>query len=627
MVDVDVTNEILSLSKEGVIAMKELIKLSGMAIAFTGQPVVRKGKEIWKEALVPKGIVNYRDFERVMQDREPDFQEFEEKVDAALLNEAMKKFNIAGYLDENTDPPKLYYAKDKLLSFNLALKEYEVSLLEKEKAGGQRSEEKEGMTESQVENVRENNRTADELFFTNGEQTPFLYSILGEDKKEKINEAQLRSFQRDGLSASEVKRTLDTQEGPSGKDIRLGNENKSLYQILNKTKLTGDAALDRANIAEKIHAEIPQEENFVSLLNNKAICFLDNENHCVFMDLQNYYLKVDKLADGQKERIQSVLSSVSEQKKHIQMDLDMTLPKDFSAKRKEFIQEMYERCIVSPDKEMREDINAIRNFMVVMEDKKELTWKDMLLWKIAQERQFEYAMVKMDAEQIEGIYAAKCSGVPEAYIENMIRYEFSADQIRGAIDFFNHEKNVSIQDLDAVAHEIGEKQGRIKDALIRGYAENESQKKQSFEEVKEKVAEEKIKFMVLDENGTHKVEEFVFDGKAPDHEDESGNKWFEAYQNPYGDRIFVNEDKSEIKYEVRIDSEPLSAVQKGNLEKQGTFYQDQKGIKYYKNKGNLINENGKSVKQLRKPYAAVQRVQKEAENVARNTKKQTGKDR
>ncbi len=627
MVDIDVTDEILSLSKEGVSAMKELIKFAGL-IGYAGWKIWKASEEKKQENNVLSGIVNFKDFEKAAEGQETETIELEKAFDRELLNESMKKFNVAVFLEENSDHPKMHYGKNRLKAVGLALKDYEARLLEKEKAEGQHVEEKEGMTESQAENVRENNRTADQLFYVDEEkkqQVPFLYSILDEVRKDRINEAQLHSFQKDGISGSRIRETLTPPEGLSGKDIRIGEENNSLNQILNKMRLTGDAALDRSSIAEKICAEIP-EGNFISLLNNKAICFLDNEDHFVCMDLENYIMKADSLEEGQKERIQNVFSVISEQKKNIQTDLDMTLPRGFSEERKQFIQEMYECCILSPDI-LKNDANAIRNYMVSLEEKKDLTWKDVLLWEIAQEGQFEYAMIGMDVEQIENIYAAKLSGIPNEYIQHMIRYEFSADQMRGTIDMLNHHRNMSIQNIDALAGEIDGKQERIKAALIRGYTEAETEKKLSFDEVKEKIADEKLKFMAFDELGMSKVSAFVPDRNAPDHQDENGMEWFEAYRNPYGDRIFVNRDKSEIKYEVKMDSEPLTEGQKSQLGKQQAVYQDQKGVKYYKSKGNLINENGRSVKQVKMPYQIRPSAGKEEMNMSKNMRGKTEKDR
>ncbi len=627
MVDIDVTDEILSLSKEGVSAMKELIKFAGL-VGYAGWKIWEASEEKKQENNVLSGIVNFRDFEKATEGQETEVIKLEKTVDRELLNESMKKFDVAVFLEENSDFPKMHYGKNRLKAVGLALKDYEARLLEKERAKGQHAEEKEGMTESQVENVRENNRTADQLFFMDEEkkqQVPFLYSILDEVRKERINEAQLHGFQKDGISGSRIKETLTPPEGLSGKEIKIGEENNSLNQILNKLRLTGDAGLDRSSIAEKICAEIPKG-NFISLLNNKAICFLDNEDHFVCMDLENYIMKADSLEEGQKERIQDIFSVISEQKKNIRTDLDMTLPKGVSEERKRFIQEMYECCILSPDI-LKNDANAIRNYMVSLEEKKDLTWKDVLLWEIAKEGQFEYAMIGMDVEQIENIYAAKLSGIPNEYIQHMIRYEFSADQMRGTIDMLNHHRDLSIQSIDALAGEIDGKQERIKEALIRGYTEAEVEKKLSFDQVKEKITDEKLKFMAFDEVGMSRVESFVPGGNVPDHQDENGVEWFEAYRNPYGDRIFVNGDKSEIKYEVKVDSETLSEGQRSQLGKQQAVYEDQKGVKYYKNKGNLINENGKSVRQIKAPYQIRKPAEKEEMDMSKNMKGKTEKER
>ncbi len=626
MVDIDVTQEILSLSQGGVGALKELLKLSGIILL----PVSGEVKKKVKKVFTPKGIVNFKDFAKVSEGMEIEFRELDKPLDIELLNEAMKKFEIACYLEEDTNVGRIHYTKDKMMYINMALKHYEKRLLEKTKINEQYSEEKEGMTESQAENVRKNNRTADELFFMDGkQQAPFMDSILSEDKKSRINEAQLHAYQQsDKMSASEVKQTLNPPDGLSGKDVHIGGENKSLNQVLNKIRLTGDVSQDRSNIAQKIRREIAEEEGFISLRNDKLLCFRDNDDHLVVMNMEDYTMKVSNLSElpeEKKERVQNLMELICEQKKNIEMDLNMTLPDNFPESRKKFVQEMYECCILHTEIS-KNDVNAIRNFMTLMEDKKELTWKDVLLWEAAKSGQFEYSMVKLDAEQIENIFAAKVSGIPDKYIQYMIRYDFSADQMRGTIDVLREEGNVSMEEMSHLASDIEGRQEKIKEALVKGYTESASERKQTFEDVKDHMANEKFKYMETDEKGISQAAEFVTVGKEPDHVDENG-RWFEAYRNPYGDRIFVNEDKTEIKYEVRVDSETLSPEQKKNLEKQDACYQDAKGVRYYKDRGNLVSENGKTVKQKRMSYQAKEFVQKDAGDINRTAERKADKGR
>ncbi len=639
MVDIDVTQEILSLSQGGVDALKELLKVTGIILMPVSRGAMKLGKWAWDkvqdEVFTPKGVVNHKDFRKVSEGREIVSIKLTNPVDIELLNESMKKFDIAVYLEEGSDVTQVSYTKDKMMYINSALKDYEEKLTEKAKLQEQYSEEKEDMTESQAENVRENNHTADELFFTDAERkqpVPFMNSILDEEKKEKIHEAQLHVHQQnDTMSASEVKQTLNPPEGLSGKDVHIGEENKSLNQVLNKIRLTGDVMQDRAGIAERIRAEISEEADFVSLRNDKTLCFRDNDDHLVVMNLEDYTMKVSDLSglpEEEKERVSNLIKVISEQKKNVETDLDTTLPQDFSLERKKFVQEMYEYCILHTEVS-RQDVNAVRNFMTLKEEnKKELTWKDVLLWEAAKNGQFEYSMIKLDVEQIENVLAAKASGMPDKFIQHMIRYEFSADQMRGTIALLSNQQDVSIEEIDGHANEIEGRQEKIKETLVRGYTENEKEEKQSFADTKDKIADAKLKYMETDKQALGQVAEYVTDGKEPDHEDENG-KWFEVYENTQGNRVFVNEDKTEIKYEVRIDGEALPSDQKNRLEKQGACYQDGKGVKYYKNKDNLVSENGKVVKQKRVPYQAQMQksMQKEAGEAVKKAEKTADKGR
>lgn len=629
MMDVDVTKEMLELSKAGIDAFREMLKLGGIILLPTGEAAIKAAEKGVKHALEQNGLLSYRDFMKRLGQREGEWKDLPEPLDRELLNETLKNNRIPAFLMDG-HPPVLVFPKEDLLGVKIVLKEYEEKISQKNIESSQRSTSFPNMTKLQLESVERNNRQIDEIFNTKGVQTPFMHSLMNSEMKERYNDALQRAFMKDlammeyrakeitselrklagmgeadgdvryvstMLTASRAKEMISELENLSGGTVRVGDDGRNIRSVLGKMRLTGNPDMDRQLLAERMKSGMSDSNCFVSLMGDKAVCFIDNDANLNVINLSDCQVKVNKLTPENEERARFLLKTLSERREINRNNLDVMLPKDYPQERRRFLQEMYDRCIMQP--ELRDEVNLICNYMVNTENADKVTWKDTLLWESVKEGRFDPLMVRMDEEQIAGIYSAKRAGIQQGYIQHMIRAGYTGDQIRGAVDYMIKNGEPPMQELDDFAERIIENQNMIKQTLIYGNIPGRGQGKETLEGVLERAADRRMEEMVQGNVALMHLYDFDAAGKEPDHTDMDGISWYEIYKDQKDSRIFASEDKALLKYEVRVDEEPLRDAEEKRLEEKGAVYTDRKGEQFYEDGQGLVSGKGKRIKQVK----------------------------